>query len=399
MGVIDLKSFQLAVHPSGSTQREASYVFRQAYIFSSHGLHALTYVSAVCSSLRWQLQSHPFHMSRPISIYGLCPDHLSRKSARHRSMFTSSEPQGLSHGHQGQGAQVNAGRCQRDTRLANLFRSGALPDYDGSQALQYGTVSRRIKRNRLRTRRHNHRSLPVHVSMGQLPQAQGSHQTPYAARSARQHPNFYPYLRRQTSRSQHTRHYPAGSGSLLCDGSRISGLQATVQNHSGNSLLCDSSQVQSQMPPGLLSSSGAGNRNYLRPVSHAHRLLSSQGLSGKTAARKISRCRNQQNPGVPDQQLHAAAADYCQAVSLSLAGRIVFQVDQAKPQNQDVLWNFGKRRQDSNLDCSIRLCHRRNHEKAAQSQGKSLHNPTGLERICIRANRTYSATYRNRLQN
>ena len=73
-------------------------------------------------------------------------------------------------------------------------------------------------------------------------------------------------------------------------------------------------------------------------------------------------------------------------LSLSLAGRAVFQVDQAKPENQDVLWNFRKRRQDPDMDCSIRLCHRRDNEKTAQHQGQPLHNSTGLERISIRTN-------------
>jgi hypothetical protein len=44
--------------------------------------------------------------------------------------------------------------------------------------------------------------VPGAVSLGTVPQAQGGGQAPYPARSAGQHPELYPHLRRQVARRQ-----------------------------------------------------------------------------------------------------------------------------------------------------------------------------------------------------
>lgn len=56
-----------------------------------------------------------------------------------------------------------------------------------------------------------------------------------------------------------------------------------------------------------------------------------------------------------------------------MAGRAVLQVDQAKPADQNVLWNFRERRQSSGLDCCLRVRSGRHHEKAALKINASLY--------------------------
>ena len=56
-----------------------------------------------------------------------------------------------------------------------------------------------------------------------------------------------------------------------------------------------------------------------------------------------------------DQQLRSQARVDCRLVPPALAGRIVFQMDQAAPAHQDVLWHQRERGQDANLDRSLHL--------------------------------------------
>ena len=49
-----------------------THVHWQTAIFTSHGLYAHAYISTLCSPLSGKQQRQKFHLSRPISVYGLC---------------------------------------------------------------------------------------------------------------------------------------------------------------------------------------------------------------------------------------------------------------------------------------------------------------------------------------
>ena len=98
------------------------------------------------------------------------------------------------------------------------------------------------------------------------------------------------------------------------------------------------------------------------------------------------------------QQLLFATVDDNSVVPQSVAGRTVFQVDQAAPEDKELLWYLGKRCEDTSLDSSFGICTRSNYEKASQPPGKSLHNFTDFERISFRKNTTLSAGYSQQLQ-
>ena len=56
-----------------------------------------------------------------------------------------------------------------------------------------------------------------------------------------------------------------------------------------------------------------------------------------------------------DQQLRSQARVDCKPVSPALAGRVVFQMDQAAPTNQDALWHQRERGQDANPDRGLHI--------------------------------------------
>lgn len=157
-------------------------------------------------------------------------------------------------------------------------------------------------------------------------------------------------------------------------------------------------RAKSQVSEGLFPYGGQDDWPDLRSIRDAHRFLSSQRLSGQAAQGEVSRCRNRQNTGISDQQLHSASNDHYRVVPMPLAGRTVLQMDQAKPANQDLLRNFGKRSQSPNLDCRFDLRTRCHHEEAAQSRDQSLHNSTGFKRNHFRTNALIAGTYRFGLQ-
>jgi len=58
-------------------------------------------------------------------------------------------------------------------------------------------------------------------------------------------------------------------------------------------------------------------------------------------------------------------------------------MDKAESTHQELLRNLGECRKDPDMDRYFRLSDRRDHQKTAESSGKSLHNFTDLERLTI----------------
>src|SRR5271169_428926 len=148
------------------------------------------------------------------------------------------------------------------------------------------------------------------------------------------------------------------------------------------------------MPQNLFSSCRSINWPPVRPNNYAYRVLFAQRLSRQASPRQILRLRNRKNIGLPDKQFYPAGIDHCKIVSLSLAGGAILQMDKAKPAHQKLLWHFGERRKNSNLDCRVSLCAGRPTQKAAQHSIESLHNFTNSQRLSFRENTVITTTYR-----
>jgi len=130
-----------------------------------------------------------------------------------------------------------------------------------------------------------------------------------------------------------------------------------------------------------------------------YRVLSRKRLSGETPTHKILRRRNGENTGLSNQQFFASSPDHRSTLPMPLAGRALFQMDQTASPDQDLLWHFRKRSQDSGMDCGFRLCSRGYHQKASEPESKPLHNSTDFKRNHFRKNPYFTGAYRFRLQN
>jgi len=380
MSINDLKISRKSSHLRTAMCEGVNHVFRKNCFLSSNGASSASSFSSVCRPIQRQFQDQGVLLPRSISMHGFCPTDLSREPTRHRIMSVGAEEQALSHGDPLFDFSQQFGQRQQGQRLAYLRRSCLLSYTYCAKTLCEREFWPGTGKHRLRSGRNHHRSVPVHVPVGQVPQEQGSNQASHIAGSTRQHSVLHPHIRRQDTRSEYSRHRATGSRFFLRHGSWLSGLRTAICNHSGISFLRDKSQIQSQVPAGLFPFSGQGNRHSLRSVSAAHRVLSSERLSGQTASSAVSRQRNRQIFGFSDQQFQSTGNDNWRIIPMSLAGRVVLSMDQAEPEDQNFLRNIRERCQSPNLDCRVSLracCH---HEKAAQNQGKPLHNSTGLER-------------------
>src|SRR3984893_19418994 len=100
--------------------RGASRERRQNAFCPTDGFSALEHLHAGCRALRWRCSGTNAVLRGAIPSDGVCATDLSGKPARHRSLPVGSSLEALPHGLSPTGAAIDAGRCQRDARLADL---------------------------------------------------------------------------------------------------------------------------------------------------------------------------------------------------------------------------------------------------------------------------------------
>ncbi len=181
----DLKSSLGISHSRGNKHEELTHVYRQTDFFAGHRTCASSGLSPKCRPLPGQLQDQGLHLSRSISLHGLCATDLSGKSQRYRIMSSISKKQTLSHGHSGQCIQKYIGQCQQGEGLAHLCRLRPLPDSEGTRTLSGRRLRRGTRTNRIRTGCNDHRSMPVSISLGSFSTGQSSYKTTHAPGSSR----------------------------------------------------------------------------------------------------------------------------------------------------------------------------------------------------------------------
>ncbi len=384
MFVLDLKMHSGICKPS---QRifpgRSAHVYRPACIYPSHGLHAVENLSALRGQVPRQLQCQELHLPGPVPHYGFRTTDLSGEPAGHRSLPPGPEQQTLSHGHPQQGFPQHLGGSERDAGLAHLRRFCPSSDRHRQEALPEGTVGSGTSKHGLRPGCNDDRSVPVHFSLGTLPDSKGGCPTSYATGSAGQYPKLHPHLRRKTPRGQRSGHHSSGSRRFLHHGSRLHGFLQTLCGYPSLGFLRDPSQVQSQESQTVFPSSGKSHRGCVRPIHPTDRFEVSRRLSRQTPPGEILRRRDQQNIGVSDQQLSAARHHHRTTLQTTMAGGAFLQMDQAALAHQEFFRHFGERREDPNLDCCFRLSDRGDHQETVESPGKSLHNFTGFEYLLI----------------
>src|SRR4030095_7654922 len=136
-------------------------------------------------------------------------------------------------------------------------------------------------------------------------------------------------------------------------------------------------------------------RPALRSNHRPDRPVDLAALPGKAAANRLLRPHQSATPDFADQSLDAACADRLPALQVPMAGRVVFQVDQATSANQSVLWDQRERRQISSVDRRFDLCSGRDCEKIAQSRPQSLHNFADSQSDVVRKKADFTGAFRD----
>ena len=109
-----------------------------------------------------------------------------------------------------------------------------------------------------------------------------------------------------------------------------------------------------------------------------------QALPRPPASHPLSRSRNRQEPGIPDQPVRVAGADHLRPVPVPMAGGTVLQVDQAAPAHQTLLRQFRERCADANLDRHQRLRAGGDHQEETSSERFAAYAATDLVADALR---------------
>ena len=313
-------------------------------------------------SLRRQRGRSSYDLRRAVSRDGFCAADMARESSRYRGNAWGQREQTLCDGIASQYLSLDIGRCQRSARLAHLGGRRCTAYSSRAQALQrHGYCRTRSEEHRLRAGRNHDRSVFEPVRLGSLSQGQGRGQAAHLAGPAGRNPSVYPHQRRQDARSQRSGLHADRGWCVLCHGSRLSGFHTSLCLASSGRILRDARQSQYECSETLFGTRRPIDRSYLRSNDIAQRVLRHATLPRELEAHSIQRCRERQDAHLPDQQLCLAAADFPSTLQEPLASRIVLQMDQAAPENQEVPGQQRERRQDANLVRRVDLradCHR-----------------------------------------
>ena len=156
-------------------------------------------VSQMCIALPRRFLSEKFLLLGSVSFDGIRPADLSGKPPRHRDVPAFDARQTLPYGIRRQGSALDTGRCERVARLADLRGLRAGLDWHGTAVICPRPDRCGLGPDSVRSRLDNNRPLPVAVSVGGIPQAQGRREDAHAAGSAQQYSHVYPHYCRQSA--------------------------------------------------------------------------------------------------------------------------------------------------------------------------------------------------------
>ena len=356
MSLIDLKFSLPECHTPASIKQEMTYELRKNNFFATNGISPHPRISQMRRAIQRQLQSQKLLLLGPISLHGLCPTYLPRKPEGYSGMPQRNEAQALPYGHPRERLPQYPGQCQQDQRLANLLRLRPSAHQEGQKTVLQRKLRFETGSDSLRSGFHHNRSVSFPVSVGNIPQEKGSSQDAYTPGSAWQYSHRGYHYSRTRSRCQYPRSAHNRSWCHVYHGSRLSRLRSTFYDPSDFGFLRYTSQAQLQLQETVLSHHRQINRDSMRPNHCAPELLCPKELSGKTTENPVSRCEYQQKAGLSYQQFYASSKNYRRALSVPVADRTVFQMDQTTPENQSLLWHLGKCDKNTDLDCNFHLC-------------------------------------------
>ena len=350
--------------------------YRQDLVYSDNGVSAVEYVLSHSQPISGRLSSQDVPMLRAIAGNGLCSDDISGKPSGYRSMPDSPNAETVSHGDIKRSQSLNLSRCKRSARLADICRTRPATDSTGAETICRRVTGRRAEGYRLCTGFNDYRSMSVDVSVGEFSHCQSSSKTAHASGHQGSNPELHPYFRRQAARRKHSGHAYSGTGSILCYGSGISGLPASLHIASDRELLCDKSEEQSECTQIVL---GSGRSEYwvsVRSVYCPERSLQQTILSGTIEAYPVQSAGNRQDVGLSEQSQDIASFDHMRFVQKPVGSRAVLSMDKTEPSYQEFLRNIGECSKDANLNCRFGIRADSNCQKAFESGTAALHFST-----------------------
>jgi len=357
-----------------------SHAPRQTRFLADHDASATDNFPALRRRTPRRSQGQGLYLLGSVPRDGLCSIDISGVAARYRSQSARTGQAPVPHGISMCDAVAQyVGQCERNAALADLCRLCSAFDWDCETAVYRRAAGYRSGCYGLRLRCDNDRSVPVDVSVGTISSSQGCDQTPYAARPAGRNPKLYQHYGRQDPRGQRAgRSYYRARGVLFA-GSRLPRLSTALCHSSIASILCHASQVQHKVSEAILPTNrSCEHSNRLRSDRRAHCLLHRQRLSASDSPSRCQR-REWQTLDLSDQQLCSQSRDDRSTLSATMAGRVVLQVDQAAPSDQDLSGHQRERSQDANLDRGLHVRADRDTQKTIETAQQSSRNSTNPE--------------------
>jgi len=315
-----------------SSQEEGTQVHRQTHFLTGNGLCAHTVISPMYSTALRKTQCQGLQLSPSVPLYGVCITDESEKSQEHRSVPSGIAQQTSSDRHWRQHISKHIRQCQQGAYLDHLCRSRSTPYQHVRQALRKSRFWFATRPVRLRSRRNNHRSLFISVSVDQFQENQNGHQPSDTSGFAGQYFRLHSYKRWPALRHEHPRPTCTVTRLFLRQGQAIP--RNTLRAYAMRTIFCHASQIQSTASSALFSFRQLKHRTQMPQGHPTKSLLVFEELSGQISTHQLLRCRDQQNADFPDQQFFSARVHLHPTVILmSVAGRTVFQMDKAAPGN------------------------------------------------------------------
>src|SRR5229473_2004623 len=390
-GVIDLNC-AAAIRSAVSSRRWRHEQWTEL-VFATHWSLAPARVSPMCATLRRQLSGAEFFLLGPVSRDGVCAAELPGNSAGHRRLPRLVRTPAVSSGNPRPDLAQHAGRCQRVARLADLRRLRSGIDPGSSPTLSRRRLGSRARQHGLRAGFDHHRSVYRLVPLGLFHPQTACPEIAHLARSARADSGFSAYYSGPSARCQHARPADSGSWSLLRDGSWLPQLRTAASLDLAWRFLCHSGPQELSFCPAPFSSGRQEQRRAVRSDHCSALVLFRQRLSRPAPSYSLLGCSTGKAPGVSHQQLRSSRTRHCRAVPPAMARRTVFQMDQTTSADQGFLRNFGKRCEDSGVDCSLQLPAGGHRPQTAWSATQSVHNAANSQRLPVRENTDKSSFF------
>ena len=395
MAVFDLKSLPCYGQTFSNSSKGLANVQRSISLLATNGLFSKTRFQQMRSSVSRQSSNKNFLMPRSVPLHGVRPANLQRKSEGHRNMSASNAAEAISRWDKRQGLTQYSGGGKRKTPLANIRRLCTGTHKKSKTTLRQRKFRLKTKANGLRFGFYNYRSLPYFVSVGSVPQTQKCHKASHADGPERLDSLLYTHNKRQSRGRKSTRPSTYRTRRLLHHGSRLSRLRTTISFFKEPGLFYNTGQGETCLYSTSLSTC---RQNHLPKERSDHQINRPENigtLSRPAQTDWLLRQRYEQAIHLFDKQLCSRCLDYRKALQVSLADRVVLQVDQTAPANQSILRHFAKRCQDSGMDCCQHLPGRRDHEERTRIKAEFVRNPANSQHYTFSERAYNTSTYEN----